>query len=135
MPKLSQIKPSKDPRHYKRIRAFQAIYAWQYGSSKPSTKTSKAVIKNIKRVDKIIQTHATKWPLNKINQADLSILRLSLWEIFVDKKTPYKVAINEAVELAKEFGAENSPGFVNGVLGSAVEKLISNKNEKTTKKT
>lgn len=126
MSKLQMTKTpatSKDPRHYRRRRTIQALYAANFKSQKPTTKQSRAIVKNTKKLDKIIIKHAPKWPLEKINQIDLAILRLSLWEIFISKKTPYKVAINEAVELAKEFSSENSPGFINGVLGSAVKKL------------
>ena len=59
--------------------------------------------------------------MEKINKTDLAILRLAIYEIHYDKDVPAKVAIDEAVELAKEFGAEKSPGFVNGVLGAAYE--------------
>jgi len=123
----------KDPRHYQRIKTIQALYAAYFKSKKPTTKHSQAVIKNQKKLDKIIKKHAPKWPLDKINQTDLAILRLSLWEIFISQKTPYKVSINEAVELAKEFGSDNSPSFVNGVLGSAVDRL-DKENKKKNKK-
>ncbi len=124
----------KDPRHYQRIKTIQALYAAYFDSEKPSTKHSRAVLKNQKKLDKMIQKHAPKWPLEKINQIDLAILRLSVWEIFIGGKTPYKVSINEAVELAKEFGSDNSPGFINGVLGSAVEKLEKEHKSKKNKK-
>jgi transcription termination factor NusB len=121
----------KDPRHYQRIKAIQALYASHFESQKPSTKRSRAVLKNVKKLDRLIKKHAPKWPLEKINQIDLAILRLSFWEIFISKKTPYKVAINEAVELAKEFGSDNSASFINGVLGSAVKKIDQNDQKQT----
>jgi len=57
------------------------------------------------------------WPVDKLNKIDLAILRLAIYEL-ERKKTPPKVIIDEAVELAKEFGGENSPSFINGVLGT-----------------
>ena len=56
--------------------------------------------------------------LDRINPTDLAILRLAVWELVIDKTPPLRVIIDESVELAKEFGADNSPAFVNGVLGS-----------------
>lgn len=71
---------------------------------------------------------APKWPIEKINRIDLAILRLAVWELFYKRKTPPKVAIDEAIELAKEFGAENSPSFINGVLGTIFKKKEKNQN-------
>ncbi|MCS6907294.1 MAG: transcription antitermination factor NusB [Anaerolineales bacterium] len=76
-------------------------------------------------LDSFLAEHAPEWPLDQIATIDRNILRIALWEFAVYGKTPVKVAINEAVELAKEFGSESSPRFVNGVLGS----LASRKNE------
>ncbi len=70
------------------------------------------------QLDSVIAQHAPEWPVSQIAAIDCNILRMALWEIGVDG-TPIKVAINEAVELAKEFGSEASPRFVNGVLGAA----------------
>ena len=70
------------------------------------------------KLDAVIAQHAPEWPVSQIAAIDRNILRMALWEIGVDG-TPVKVAINEAVELAKVFGAEASPRFVNGVLGAA----------------
>ena len=79
-------------------------------------------------IDQIIQENAPDWPLDKISKIDLAILRIATFELLYLKKTPAKVAIDEAVELAKEFGNDSSSKFVNGVLGSVVE--ISKKKEK-----
>ncbi len=70
------------------------------------------------QLDGVIALHAPEWPVSQIAAIDRNILRMALWEIGVDG-TPVKVAINEAVELAKVFGSEASPRFVNGVLGAA----------------
>jgi N utilization substance protein B len=66
----------------------------------------------------LIAEHAPEWPMEQVATIDRNILRIALWEIAVFGKTPLKVAINEAVELAKEYGSDSTPRFVNGVLGS-----------------
>ncbi len=76
------------------------------------------VIHNKEKIDRDIQSFAPAWPIKQIPAVDRNILRLAIFEILLDNKVPVKVAINEAVELAKRFGSENSPKFVNGVLGS-----------------
>ncbi len=76
------------------------------------------VIENQKRINEIIEETAPAWPLNQIAGTDRNILRLAIYEIVIDNKVPMRAAINEAVELAKEYGGDNSPRFVNGVLGS-----------------
>lgn len=76
------------------------------------------VIKHRERIDEIIAQTAPAWPLDQIAVTDRNILRLAIYEIVIDNKVPMRAAINEAVELAKEYGGENSPRFVNGVLGS-----------------
>jgi len=72
----------------------------------------------IETLDRFIAEHAPEWPLDQVAIIDRNILRISLWEFAVNGKTPIKVAINEAVELAKVFGSDSTPRFVNGVLGS-----------------
>ena len=72
----------------------------------------------VETLDRFIAEHAPEWPLDQVAIVDRNILRIALWEFAVYKKTPLKVAINEAVELAKEFGSDSTPRFVNGVLGS-----------------
>ena len=76
------------------------------------------VIHNKEKIDHNIQSFAPAWPIEQIPVVDRNILRLAIFEILFDDKAPVKVAINEAVELAKRFGTGNSPKFVNGVLGS-----------------
>jgi N utilization substance protein B len=84
----------------------------------------KGVIENRDRIDGIIGETAPAYPLDQIANTDRNILRLAVYEIVIDNKVPMRAAINEAVELAKEYGGENSPRFVNGVLGS-VSVLVS----------
>jgi N utilization substance protein B len=68
-------------------------------------------------LDDLIQRHAPEWPLEQMALIDRNILRMAIWEFIVDRGTPTKVAINEAVELAKLFGSDSAARFVNGVLG------------------
>ena len=82
------------------------------------------VIQNKEKIDHQIQSFAPAWPIEQIPAVDRNILRLAIFEILLDNRVPVKVAINEAVELAKTFGGDNSPKFVNGVLG-AVSALAS----------
>lgn len=76
------------------------------------------VIRNKGEIDGNIQSFAPAWPIEQIAMIDRNILRLAIFEILFDNKVPVKVAISEAVELAKSYGSENSSRFVNGVLGS-----------------
>ena len=78
----------------------------------------RGVIENEEKIDHNIQSFAPAWPIEQISVVDRNILRLAIFEILLDKRVPVKVAINEAVELAKTFGSENSSRFINGVLGS-----------------
>lgn len=78
------------------------------------------VVKHQSLLDPFIQQHAPEWPLEQMAYIDRNVLRLALFEFAVDGNTPVKVAINEAVELAKLFGSDSSPRFVNGVLGALV---------------
>lgn len=78
------------------------------------------VIENGAQLDEMIRHHAPEWPLDQMAAIDRNILRVAIFEFVLDGQTPVKVAINEAVELAKLFGSESSARFVNGVLGSLV---------------
>ena len=84
--------------------------------------TIKGIEKEKENIDKLISDNlAAKWTIERISKIDLSILRLAIYEI-KNTETPYKVAINEAVELAKMYGEDNSKVFINGVLASMVNK-------------
>ena len=72
-------------------------------------------------LDHLIAKHAPEWPLDQIAAIDRNILRMALWEFAVFHETPLKVAINEAVELAKLYGSDSAPRFVNGVLGALAD--------------
>jgi N utilization substance protein B len=82
------------------------------------------VIENKDKLDQSIREHAPAWPIEQLPVIDRNILRLAIFEILIDNRVPVKVAINEAVELAKTFGADRSSKFVNGVLGS-ISALVS----------
>ncbi len=77
----------------------------------------------IEKLDNVISDYAPDWPLDQVASIDRNIIRIALWEFAVGKITPVKVAINEAVELAKLYGSDSTPRFINGVLGSLVENL------------
>ena len=98
--------------------ALQALYELE------STRHAVAgVLANTAVLDEQIQRHAPEWPLEQMAIIDRSILRIALWEFSLGRQTPVKVAINEAVELAKEYGSDSAPRFVNGVLGAAAAEL------------
>lgn len=122
-------KLKKDPRHKKRQQVIQELFSWSFHPHQQLSDKTKNILSKAEKIDQEISQSAPKWPIKKINKIDLAILRLAIYELMYEPKVPIKVAINEAVELAKEFGGENSPSFVNGVLGSVYERL---KNVKKT---
>ena len=85
----------------------------------------KNVIKNQKKIDPLIEKCAPEWPLDQVTIVDRNILRLGIYELLFEnyEEVPPKVAINEAIELAKSFGGESSGRFVNGVLGTIYREL------------
>ena len=76
------------------------------------------VLPIVTRLDNLIAQHAPEWPMDQVAIIDRNILRIALWEFAVSGVTPIKVAINEAIEMAKIYGSDSTPRFVNGVLGS-----------------
>ena len=78
-------------------------------------------------VDLLLEESAPQWPINELAVIDRNIVRLSVWELLIWGETPVKVAINEAVELAKKFGSDSAPRFVNGVLGTLAGRRKSKK--------
>lgn len=130
-------------RHLARTLAMQALYEWDFNLKQkdlcPEILLSRikkdfapsfddenfsknliaGVQKNLAAIDKIITQYAPEWPINQITVIDRNVLRLGVYELqFSGNNVPPKVAINEAIELAKTFGGESSGKFVNGVLGS-----------------
>ena len=113
------MKTSQDPRHKRRQRLVQELFSYTF-HSQPISEDTKLVLDNQATLDEKIQKAAPDFPLEKINKIDLAILRLASFELLIEKKEPKNVIIDEAVELAKEFGNDTSPAFVNGVLGHIV---------------
>lgn len=74
-------------------------------------------------LDRHIAEHAPEWPIDQVSTIDRNLLRIALWELTVYGETPVKVAINEAIELAKIYGSDSTPRFVNGVLGSLANQV------------
>ena len=79
------------------------------------------IIEELSDIDKIIEEASVGWNLSRMNKMDLTVLRLAVYEVKYDDDIPEKVAINEAVELAKKFGGDNSPSFINGILAKVVK--------------
>jgi|GEM_PF-405750 len=114
---------STDPRHAKRAALMQALFAHTFEATDVQLVEDEAltaevttILAALPEIDVKIVAYAPERPLQEINKVDLAILRLIIFEA-EHLKTPVKVLINEAVELAKEFGTDSSPKFVNGVLG------------------
>lgn len=119
------MKTSKDPRHIERAKTMQELFSVEFGkhhtSNREFSAASQAVIEKIEAIDALITEAAPSWPVDKINKVDLAVLRLGIYELFYSRKAPTKVVVDEAVELAKEYGSESSGGFVNGVLGKLID--------------
>jgi N utilization substance protein B len=115
------MKTSLDPRHQRRRQAVQALFSWGFRDGKSKDQQAAKVVSTLGKIDSIIGKCAPEWPIDQINRLDLAVLRLAVFELKVAKKEPPKVVIDEAVELAKEFGSESSPSFVNGVLGAVLK--------------
>lgn len=148
------MKSTSDPRHEARCLALKALFEWSFNSVDPvelvnrdaayyagmitgneeeatqevdkdlSLLIVKGVIDHLDEIDKIIGAAAPEWPVEQIAKIDLEVLRISIFELFISRNVPPKVAIDEAVELGKEYGGENSGKFINGVLGTVVKTLM-----------
>lgn len=148
------MKKTADPRHEARCLALKALFEWSFNSVDPVEIVSrdaqyyagmvtgyeeearaeadpelsllivKGVIDNLEAIDKIIEGAAVEWPVEQIAKIDLEVLRISIFELYFARNVPPKVAIDEAVELGKEYGGENSAKFINGVLGTVVKTLM-----------
>ena len=138
------MKKSTDPRHLSRELALQSLFSKDFNKDRDNviefglselsaldeiTEYNKELYEqlvsgvrgNMQKIDEIITKFAPQWPIPQMKLVDLQILRMSIFEGFLSKITPPKVAIDEAIELAKEFGGETSSKFVNGVLGAIYE--------------
>jgi N utilization substance protein B len=140
------MKKATDPRHLSRQIALQRLFAQDFNRENVNPNISEfnpdeladideieeyilemvdTLTKGVKDykedIDELISKYAPQWPIAQMKLVDLQILRISIYEGFIEKKTPPKVAIDEAIELAKEFGEEVNGKFVNGVLGAIYE--------------
>lgn len=111
------MKTPQDPRHRRRQHLVQELFSTQFHIQEVSIE-AREILRNVPFIDEKIKQAAPDFPVEKINKVDLSILRLAIFELLIDKKEPQNVIIDEAVELAKEFANETSPSFINGVLGN-----------------
>ncbi len=129
-------------RHLARTMAMQTLFTWDFNGRKSDadvaeliknnfenfapgfddhgfvTETVKGVLDNAEKIDGLISKYATDWPIEQITIVDRNILRIGAYELLFRDDIPPKVAINEAIEIAKAFGGESSGKFVNGVLGA-----------------
>lgn len=141
-------------RHLCRSIALQSLYEWDFydhkhdlmeivernlkefgpGIDEPEFvwRIVKGVIEKFNDLNEVIGKTAPEWPINQISPIDRNVLRIGLYELlFADPaEVPPKVAINEAIEMAKNFGGPNSPKFVNGVLGTIYREKMENENKK-----
>jgi N utilization substance protein B len=138
-------------RHLSRSIAMQSLYEWDFSGKQrdlekiveknikefgPGLEDQSlvwqivtGVVKNLLKLDKIIEKAAPEWPIDQITIVDRNILRIGLFELLYGNKeeVPPKVAINEAIELAKSFGGESSGKFINGVLGTVYKEIENQK--------
>ncbi|MBI4035102.1 MAG: transcription antitermination factor NusB [Candidatus Chisholmbacteria bacterium] len=114
---------TSDPRHRRREKIIKNLYAYQANSSTTPLPLTRRVLKHQATLDQLIGSCAPEWPLSQINKTDLAILRLAIFELKFTPRTPPKVVINEAIELAKAYGSDHSPSFINGVLGCVIKSL------------
>lgn len=118
------MKKKVDPRHKKRVNIVKKLFEKEFRKDKNIAAESAIgeIISNEKKIDKLISQNAPAWPINQIAPIDLVTLRLAIWELkFKKEKEPYKAIIDEAIEIAKEYGSKSSPSFVNGVLGTVIQ--------------
>lgn len=115
------MKTHKDPRHLERIKVMQELFSFAFSpDQKAESRKSQLILSKVSDIDNWIEKSAPKWNVDKINRIDLAILRLAVYELMVEKLNPPKVVVDESIELAKEYGSEASPGFINGALGKLI---------------
>lgn len=114
------MKTPFDPRHKRRQKIVEDLFKYDFHKQRIDPSVKSIILKE-GVIDKKIAKAAPEFPVEKINKVDLAILRLAIYELLIEKKEPPKVVIDEAIELAKEYGGDTSPGFVNGALGKIVE--------------
>lgn len=114
------MKTALDPRHRKRQEIIEDLFKVEF-HRQPIGNAAKEVMARSQEIDEQIKVAAPEFPIDKINKVDLAILRLGVYELLIEAKEPPKVIIDEAIELAKEYGGENSPAFINGALGKVIK--------------
>jgi transcription antitermination protein NusB len=114
------MKTANDPRHQKRIDQMQKLFSWSFQNTAVDPDIE-PILAKLTDIDTQIHDSAPEWPIDKIAKIDLAILRLATYELTIAKSEPPKVIIDEAIELAKTFGNDNSPKFINGALGSILK--------------
>ncbi len=114
------MKNPRDIRHLKRQKTVEDLFRNTFHKQRIGDKASE-ILKNLEQIDDLIKKAAPQYPVEKINKIDLAILRLAVFELTIEKKEPIRVIIDEAIELAKEYGGETSPGFINGALGNLIK--------------
>ena len=119
------MKTATDPRHLRRRNAIQSLFAESFHEQSSKPQIVVEIKKNEELINDIIVKSAPTWPIEKINKIDLAVLHLAIYEL-LNEDTPPKVVVDEAVELAKEFGSESSGSFVNGVLGTVLDDMENN---------
>lgn len=117
------MKTPLDPRHKKREKIIKKLYELSFSAKTEKPAYILPILKHLEEIDELITKCAPEWPVEKLNKIDLAILRLALWELMFDQKNPHKVIIDEAIELGKQYGSQNSHKFINGVLGTALKKI------------
>jgi N utilization substance protein B len=110
------MKTPLDPRHKKRQDLIQELFSVDF-HQQPVSEDATKIFAMKQELDASIGKAAPEFPVDKINKVDLAILRLAIYELTVSKDAPRNVIIDEAIELAKEYGGESSPAFINGALG------------------
>lgn len=114
------MKTPHDPRHQRRKQLIEELFRRDF-LQQPINETAEVIFSKHELIDETIRKIAPEFPINKINKIDLAILRLAVYELTFDKKEPPRVVVDEAIELAKEYGNDSSAAFVNGALGKMVQ--------------
>lgn len=114
------MKTPLDPRHKKRQKTVEDLFRNEFHKQRIG-EIAKKIISKKEIIDELIAKSAPEFPIDKINKVDLAILRLAVFELKIEQTQPPKVIIDEAIELAKEYGGDTSPAFVNGALGKLIK--------------
>lgn len=144
------MKRATDPRHLARTLALQTLFADNFHESKESIETLEisdllslnsietfdenlykklveGIKERVKEIDELITKFAPQWPISQMKKVDLEILRIAIYEGFLTDLTPPKVAMDEAIEISKDFGGEVNSKFINGVLGAIYDQQFKEK--------